>query len=91
MPPKRKMASKSKKRTSRLARTLTLGLGPVPIQLQVNGQTLSTTASTWLTLLQVLRENVGLACVSPDNGLVEPYLCSVKKRVCHREAIRRNR
>jgi hypothetical protein len=52
MPPKRKMASKSKKRMSRLARALTLGPGPVPIQLQVNGQTLSTTASTWLTLLQ---------------------------------------
>ena len=31
------------------------------------------------------------ACVGPDNGLVEPYLCSVQDRTCHREAIRRNR
>jgi len=30
-------------------------------------------------------------CVGPDNGLVEPYLCSAKNRTCHREAIRRNR
>jgi hypothetical protein len=31
------------------------------------------------------------ACVGPDNGLVEPYLCSIKKRICHRDAVRRNR
>lgn len=60
--PKTKMASKSKskKRTPRIARALTVGPGPVSIQLQVNGQTLSTTAAPWLTLLQVLRENLGL-------------------------------
>lgn len=60
--PKTKMASKSKskKRTPRTARALTVGPGPVSIQLQVNGQTLSTTAAPWLTLLQVLRENLGL-------------------------------
>ena len=60
--PKTKMASKSKskKRTPRIARALTVGPGPISIQLQVNGQTLSTTAAPWLTLLQVLRENLGL-------------------------------
>ena len=58
--PKTKMASKSKKRTPRKARALTVGPGPISIQLQVNGQTLSTTAAPWLTLLQVLRENLGL-------------------------------
>jgi xanthine dehydrogenase YagT iron-sulfur-binding subunit len=52
--------SKSKKRTPRIARALTVGPGPISIQLQVNGQTLSTTAAPWLTLLQVLRENLGL-------------------------------
>ena len=31
------------------------------------------------------------ACVGPDNRLVEPYLCSVKNRTCHRDAVRRNR
>jgi len=31
------------------------------------------------------------ACVGPDNRLVEPYLCSVKNRICHKEAVRRNR
>jgi xanthine dehydrogenase YagT iron-sulfur-binding subunit len=60
--PKTKMASKSKskKRTPRTARAFTVGPGPISIQLQVNGQTLSTTAAPWLTLLQVLRENLGL-------------------------------
>jgi xanthine dehydrogenase YagT iron-sulfur-binding subunit len=60
--PKTKMASKSKskKRTPRMARALAVGAGPISIQLQVNGQTLSTTAAPWLTLLQVLRENLGL-------------------------------
>ena len=29
-------------------------------------------------------------CVGPDNGLVEPYLCSRKNRSCYREAIRRH-
>jgi xanthine dehydrogenase YagT iron-sulfur-binding subunit len=60
--PKTKMASKSKskKRTPRMARALAVGPGPISIQLQVNGQTLSTTAAPWLTLLQVLRENLGL-------------------------------
>jgi xanthine dehydrogenase YagT iron-sulfur-binding subunit len=60
--PKTKMASKSKskKRTPRMARALAVGPGPISIELQVNGQTLSTTAAPWLTLLQVLRENLGL-------------------------------
>src|SRR5271166_1765591 len=37
-----------------------LGPGPVLIRLKVNGQTLSTTAEPCLTLLQVLREKLGL-------------------------------
>ena len=36
------------------------GPGPVPIQLKVNGQTLPVTAEPCLTLLQVLREKLGL-------------------------------
>ena len=36
------------------------GPGPVPIQLKVNGQTMSVTAEPCLTLLQVLREKLGL-------------------------------
>ena len=31
------------------------------------------------------------ACVGPDNGLVEPFRCSIKSRTCYRDAIRRNR
>jgi hypothetical protein len=31
------------------------------------------------------------ACVGPDNGLVEPHLCSVNSRSCHRDAVRRSR
>jgi len=30
-------------------------------------------------------------CVGPDNGLVEPFRCSIKSRTCYRDAIRRNR
>lgn len=37
-----------------------LGPGPVPIQLKVNGQIMSTTAEPCLTLLQVLREKLQL-------------------------------
>src|SRR5215469_17931365 len=36
------------------------GPGPVPIQLKVNGQTMSATVEPCLTLLQVLRERFGL-------------------------------
>jgi xanthine dehydrogenase YagT iron-sulfur-binding subunit len=36
------------------------GPGPVPIQLKINGQTMSATAEPCLTLLQVLREKLGL-------------------------------
>ena len=36
------------------------GPGPVPIQLKVNGQVMSATAEPCLTLLQVLREKLGL-------------------------------
>jgi xanthine dehydrogenase YagT iron-sulfur-binding subunit len=36
------------------------GPGPVPIQLNINGQTLTTMAEPCLTLLQVLREKLGL-------------------------------
>jgi aerobic-type carbon monoxide dehydrogenase small subunit (CoxS/CutS family) len=39
--------------------SVTAGPGPVPIQLKVNGQALSTTAEPCLTLLQVLREKLG--------------------------------
>jgi xanthine dehydrogenase YagT iron-sulfur-binding subunit len=60
MPPKTKMTRASKRRTPRRARTLAEGPGPVSIKLQVNGQTQSTTVEPWLTLLQVLRENLGL-------------------------------
>jgi len=27
-------------------------------------------------------------CIGPDNGLVEPHLCSVKNRACRRDAVR---
>lgn len=89
MPPKTKMASKGKKRKSHIARTLALGPGPVAIQLQVNGQTLSTTVEPWLTLLQALREKLGLtgakqvcdhatcgACTVLANGK-RVYACSM--------------
>jgi hypothetical protein len=29
-------------------------------------------------------------CIGPDNGLVEPYRCSIKKRSCRLKAIQRN-
>ncbi len=89
MPPKTKMKRTSKRRTPRRARALALGPGPVSIQLQVNGQTQSTTAEPWLTLLQVLRENLGFtgakqvcdhatcgACTVLANGK-RVYACSM--------------
>ena len=89
MPPKTKMTRANKRRSLRRARTLTLGPGPVSIQLQVNGQTQSTTAEPWLTLLQVLREKLGLtgakqvcdhatcgACTVLANGK-RVYACSM--------------
>src|ERR1700693_1037501 len=60
------MASRKGKASKLRSRTLdesappVLGPGPVPIQLNVNGQVLSTTAEPCLTLLQVLREKLGL-------------------------------
>ena len=44
----------------RNAAPLAFGPGPVPIQLKVNGQILPVTAEPCLTLLQVLREKLGL-------------------------------
>jgi len=49
-----------KKRRLRNAAPLAFGPGPVPIQLKVNGQLLPVTAEPCLTLLQVLREKLGL-------------------------------
>src|SRR5262245_31174003 len=48
------------KARSRSATPVAFGPGPVPIQLKVNGQTLSLTAEPCLTLLQVLREKLRL-------------------------------
>jgi aerobic-type carbon monoxide dehydrogenase small subunit (CoxS/CutS family) len=44
----------------RSAAPVAFGPGPVPIQLKVDGQTLSVTAEPCLTLLQVLREKLSL-------------------------------
>jgi len=44
----------------RSAAPVALGPGPVPIQLKIDGQTLSVTAEPCLTLLQVLREKLRL-------------------------------
>jgi xanthine dehydrogenase YagT iron-sulfur-binding subunit len=49
-----------KKGRLRNAAPLAFGPGPVPIQLKVNGQILPVTAEPCLTLLQVLREKLGL-------------------------------
>jgi xanthine dehydrogenase YagT iron-sulfur-binding subunit len=89
MPPKTKKVGAGKRRTPRRTRMLAVGPGPVSIQLQVNGQTLSTSAKPWLTLLQVLRENLGLtgakqvcdhatcgACTVLANGK-RVYACSM--------------
>lgn len=89
MPPKTKMASKHKKRKPHSARMLALGPGPVTIQLHINGQTRVTTVEPWLTLLQALRENLGLtgakqvcdhatcgACTVLANGK-RMYACSM--------------
>src|SRR5271166_5274744 len=56
------MTTKKRKLFARkqLSSQAVLGPGPVLIQLKVNGQTLSTTAEPCLTLLQVLREKLGL-------------------------------
>src|SRR3984893_988693 len=49
-----------KKALQRKAAPPAFGPGPVPIQLKVNGQTMSVAAEPCLTLLQVLRERLGL-------------------------------
>src|SRR6202171_846489 len=54
-------ASKLRSRTLKESAPPVLGPGPVPIRLNVNGQVLSTTAEPHLTLLQVLRNKLGLA------------------------------
>jgi xanthine dehydrogenase YagT iron-sulfur-binding subunit len=91
MPPRKKVPSKGKSQRSRLARTRKVALGPAPvaIQLQVNGQKLAATVEPWLTLLQALRENLGLtgakqvcdhatcgACTVLANGK-RVYACSM--------------
>jgi xanthine dehydrogenase YagT iron-sulfur-binding subunit len=89
MPPKTKMASKRKRHKPHFVRMLALGPGPVTIQLHVNGQTRVTTVEPWLTLLQALRENLGLtgakqvcdhatcgACTVLANGK-RMYACSM--------------
>jgi xanthine dehydrogenase YagT iron-sulfur-binding subunit len=53
-------ASKLRGRTLEGSAPPVLGPGPVPIQLNVNGQVLTTTAEPHLTLLQVLRIKLGL-------------------------------
>ena len=74
---------------STLTATAVLGPGPVPIRLQVNGSVMATTAEPPLTLLQVLREHLGLtgakqvcdhatcgACTVLANGK-RVYACSM--------------
>jgi xanthine dehydrogenase YagT iron-sulfur-binding subunit len=74
---------------SRSAQAPVFGPGPVPIRLNVNGQILATTAEPWLTLLQVLRQKLGLtgakqvcdhatcgACTVIANGK-RVYACSM--------------
>jgi xanthine dehydrogenase YagT iron-sulfur-binding subunit len=74
---------------SRNSQAQVFGPGPVPIRLNVNGQILSTTAEPWLTLLQVLRQKLGLtgakqvcdhatcgACTVIANGK-RVYACSM--------------
>jgi aerobic-type carbon monoxide dehydrogenase small subunit (CoxS/CutS family) len=53
-------AIRGKKGRLRKAPPAAFGPGPVPIQLKINGQTLSAIAEPCLTLLQVLREKLGV-------------------------------
>src|ERR1700687_1938591 len=60
MASRRGKASKLRTRLVKESAPPVWGPGPVPIHLNVNGQVLTTTAEPHLTLLQVLRINLGL-------------------------------
>lgn len=60
MPPKKQKVVRQGKTRLAASTPPAFGPGPVPIQLNINGQPLSTNAEPCLTLLQVLREKLGL-------------------------------